>query len=156
MCFKSQLKSRQKKSEMAKRPPTTGINSMAQNQTVRIRPSTLQEDRDVFASLKGITTYAPANTAFTVAEVQIAQDALVAKRDLESQAQAALDSARDDATAAEWAFHNKVLGGKDQVKAQFGDNSNEYQAVGRTKATERQRPGPRSPAPAPAPVGAPA
>jgi len=50
---------------------------------------------------------------------------LVAKRDAEAQAQAAPDSARDDATAAEWAFHNKVLGAKDQVKAQFGDNSND-------------------------------
>jgi hypothetical protein len=51
---------------------------------------------------------------------------------------------------------NKVLGGKDQIKAQFGDSSNEYQAVGRTKATERQRPGSRNSTPAPAPVGAPA
>src|SRR5947208_3116565 len=60
---------------------------------------------------------------------------------MEAQAQAALDSARDDATAAEWAFHNKMLGAKDQVRAQYGDNSDEYQAVGRTKGAERQCPG---------------
>ena len=62
------------------------------------------------------------------------------KRDLEAQAQAALDAARDDATAAEWTFHNAILGAKDQVKAQFGDDSNEYAGMGLTKKSERQSP----------------
>ena len=127
---------------------------MAFDETKRIRPSILQEDRDGFAALKGITGYRPANTAFSVEQIQAAQDDVVAKRDIEAQKQAELDTARDDATTSEWAFHNKLLGGKDQVKAQFGDNSNEYQALGRTKASERQRPGPRRPTPAPVPVPA--
>jgi len=85
---------------------------MAKNETVRIRPSQLQDDRDGFAALKNITGYTPANTDFTVAKIQMAQDAMVAKRDVEAEKQAELDTARDEATAAEWAFHNATLGGK--------------------------------------------
>lgn len=119
---------------------------MAKNETVRIRPSLLQNDRDAFAALKGITGFTPANADFTVAKIQAAQDAMVAKRDTEAQKQAELDTARDEATAAEWAFHNAMLGGKDQVKAQFGADSNELQAVGLTKKSEFASPTKKAPA----------
>ncbi len=119
---------------------------MAKNETVRIRPSLLQSDRDGFAALKGIAGYAPANADFTIAKIQAAQEALVEKRDIESQKQAELDTARDEATAAEWAFHNSFLGAKDQVKAQFGADSNELQAVGLTKKSEFASPTKKAPA----------
>ncbi len=54
----------------------------------------------------------------------------------ETQKFADADAARDDATAAEWDFHNALLGAKDQVKAQFGADSNEWQALGLTKKSE--------------------
>ncbi len=116
-----------------------------------MRPSILQDDRDGFAALKAIGNYTPANPAFTVEQIQTAQDELVTRRDLEAQAQAALDATRDDAVAAEWDFHNAILGAKDQVRAQFGDDSNEYAALGLTKKSERQspsRPGTSGPTPA--------
>jgi hypothetical protein len=43
---------------------------------------------------------------------------------------------RDNKVAAEWAFHNKTLGGKVQVKAQFGPNSNQLQSLKLKKQTE--------------------
>jgi hypothetical protein len=55
-------------------------------------------------------------------------------------AQQALATARDIACAAEWALHNAVLGARTQVRAQFGDDSNEVQAVGLKKASDRKRP----------------
>jgi hypothetical protein len=113
---------------------------MAKNETIRIRPSLLQQDRDGFAALKNIGSYKPANDDFTIANVKAAQDAMVGQRDIEAQKQADLDAARDDATAAEWAFHNAVLGAKDQVKAQFGVDSNELQAVGLKKKSEYKSP----------------
>jgi hypothetical protein len=126
---------------------------MAKNETIRIRPSLLQSDRDGFAALKGLADYAPANAKFTIAEIQAAQDALIAKRDAESQKQAELDTARDEATAAEWAFHNAFLGAKDQVKAQYGADSNELQAVGLTKKSEFASPQKKAPvAPTPTPT----
>ena len=44
----------------------------------------------------------------------------------------------------EWEFHNLILGAKDQVTAQFGRDSNEVQAVGLKKASERKAPQRRS------------
>ena len=37
-------------------------------------------------------------------------------------------------------MHDFVLGGKDQVKAQFGPSSNEYQGLGLKKKTEYDKP----------------
>ena len=52
----------------------------------------------------------------------------------------ALAAARDAAVAAEWAFHNAVLGSKTQVDAQYGENSDQRQSLGRKKKSERARP----------------
>jgi hypothetical protein len=87
---------------------------MAKNETRRIAPSVLQADRDAWAALKTMAGYAPSKAKFSTNTIQSAVDDLLAKRDVEAQKQADLDSARDDATAAEWAFHNAVLGAKDQ------------------------------------------
>lgn len=80
---------------------------------------------------------------------------MLAKRDIEAQKQADLDAARDDATAAEWDFHNGILGAKDQVIAQFGDDSNEVQGVGLKKKSDYKSPQTKAPAPSPAPSPAP-
>ena len=109
---------------------------MAKDETVRVRPGQLQEDRDAFAALKNITGYKPANADFTIAKIQSAQDDLVEKREVETQKEGEWDAARDDAVAAEWAFHNAVLGAKTQVKAQFGEDSNEMQSLGLKKKSE--------------------
>jgi hypothetical protein len=42
--------------------------------------------------------------------------------------------------AAQWAFHNAMLGAKQQVLAQFDDDSDEAQALGLTKKSERAKP----------------
>ncbi len=62
----------------------------------------------------------------------------------EAQKQNEADAARDAATAAEWAFHNVILEGKNQVKAQYGENSDQYAGLGLTKKTERKSPGTRA------------
>lgn len=105
---------------------------MAKDQTKRIRPMILQEDRDILSALKGFTdpVYKPANPLYEQAKLQAAQDATV---------------------AAEWAFHNLILGSKDQVKAQYGDDSAEYAGIGLTKKSERQSPGPSTADPTPKP-----
>jgi hypothetical protein len=110
------------------------------NPTYRIKPSTLQEDTAAFAALKNIPSYTPANANYALDKVQTVADAMTAKQDAETQQKAALDAARDDATSAEWDFHNALLGVKEQVKAQFGGDSNEWQALGLTKKSEKARP----------------
>lgn len=63
-----------------------------------------------------------------------------AKADTEAKqtksAQDAAAASRTDEIALPWAFHNFVLGAKTQVRAQFGDSSNEIQSLGLKKKSE--------------------
>jgi hypothetical protein len=118
---------------------------MAKDQNKRITPGVLEADRNSVAALQGIAGYAPANPAYSVAAIMTLQTEMTAARDAEAQAAAALATARDTAAAKEWEFHNRVLGMKDQVIAQFGRDSNEVQAVGLKKASERRTPTRRKP-----------
>ena len=123
------------------------------NENKRLRPAQIEADRAGFAALQTVTGYAPANAAFALAKVTEAEAAVRSAQAAEAQAEAALASARDAAVAREWEFHNLMIGAKDQVMAQFGRDSNEVQAVGRKKASERKAPVRRAKADAGAPVG---
>jgi hypothetical protein len=110
------------------------------NQTTRLKPSLVQADKDAFAALQAVTGYAPANPAYALAAITAAQTSLDSARAAEAQAAAAAAAARDDAVAREWEFHNLMLGAKDQVRAQFGKDSNEVQAIGLKRKSEYSRP----------------
>ena len=114
------------------------------NESRRLRPAHVTEDESSFAALQSISAYAPANQAYTMAAISAAHAALQSARAAETQAEAAYAAARDTAVAREWEFHNLILGAKDQVTAQFGRNSNEVQALGLKKASERKPPQRRS------------
>lgn len=116
------------------------------DETRRLRPSDLQADQDAFAAIQGISDYAPANKNYTVTKLQSLKDNMDVADQKETQANAAAKAARDDATAAEWDFHNAVIAAKQQVVAQYGDDSNEAQAVGLTKKSERAKPARATPA----------
>lgn len=113
------------------------------NQATRLRPAQIQADRDAFAALQAVAGYAPANPAYALTAMMTAQASLNAAQQAEAQANAAAAAARDNAVAQEWAFHNLMLGAKDQIRAQFGKDSNEVQAVGLKKKSEYRRPTPR-------------
>ena len=113
---------------------------MAINQSRRLRPEELDGDREAVVAVQSIASYKPLNPAYSTAallELNAARD--TAQR-AEIVAQKALATARDIACAAEWAMHNAVLGARTQVRAQFGDDSNEVQAVGLKKRSDRKRP----------------
>jgi hypothetical protein len=116
---------------------------MAKDENKRIRPQVLSVDRDSLAALHNISGYAPANTAYTMTALTTAQTELDAAQAAEAQAIAAFNTARDAVAAAEWKFHNLVLGMKDQVTAQYGRDSQEVQMIGMKRASERKSPGPR-------------
>lgn len=117
---------------------------MAKNESRRLKPTVLETDKASFAALQAINGYAPANSAYSMTTITAAQNVLNAAQQAEAQAQAAAATARDEATAREWEFHNLMLGAKDQVMAQFGRDSNEVQAIGLKKASE-YKPRPRKP-----------
>ncbi len=118
---------------------------MAKNQTVRIKPALLEADRQSYAALQAIDNYTPANSAYTLPIIKKAQADLASAQTLETQTAAAAAAARDDAIAAEWEFHNLMLGVKDQVTAKFGKDSNEVQALGLKKKSEYKAPHRKAP-----------
>ena len=113
---------------------------MAVNQSRRLSPEDLDADHEAVVAVQSIASYKPLNPVYntgTLIELNTARDA--AQR-AEIQAQQALATARDIACAAEWALHNAVLGARTQMRAQFGDDSNEVQAIGLKKRSDRKRP----------------
>jgi hypothetical protein len=109
---------------------------MTRDQAKRMAPSAIASDRESLAGLKTITNYAPANPAYSVAAMGTAETAMLAAQETETQAVAALATARDNAADAEWNYHNLVLGMKDQVVALFGRDSNQAQSIGLKKKSE--------------------
>lgn len=123
---------------------------MAKDQTKRIKPSVLQEDKDSVAAIATLApAYTPANAAFALATLQTALTTMTTAQNTEVQKQADADAARDDACAKEWAFHNAVLEARKQVIAQYGSDSEQVQSVGLKRKSEYKKPV-RKPKPAPA------
>jgi hypothetical protein len=116
---------------------------MAQNQNRRLESKIIQDDVSVLEAIQGMTDYKPASAGYALTALTTAQTAMTAAQATETQKQADADAARDAANAAEWAFHNTILSAKDQVKAQFGADSDEWQALGMRKKSERKKPSAR-------------
>ena len=113
---------------------------MAKNETRPLNSSQLSANEDAFAALQTVEGYTPANSAYTLAAVRTAHDALVAKQQAAVQAEAAAAAARDEAVAEAWRFHNTILAVKDQVRAQFGKDSAELQSLGLKRKSEYKSP----------------
>ena len=96
---------------------------MPKDTTKRLKPSILVADRDSLTALANIPNYAPANPAYAAAALNTLQTELLAAQAAETQAAAAAAVARDNANAKEWAFHQAIIGMRDQVVAQFGRDS---------------------------------
>ena len=113
---------------------------MTQNHTKPLKPSVVAADRDSVSAVQAITDYAPANADYSTQSLFAAQTEMDAKLAAVAQAEAAFKAARDDATSATHHFHNKVIGMRDSVGAQYGKDSNQFQSVGRKKTTEYKKP----------------
>jgi hypothetical protein len=116
---------------------------MARNETVRLKPRLMTDDAAAFAALQEISDYVPANGDYTVVNGTALQEAAQQAFNEEAQEEAAYKAARDNTVQAEWAFHNYMLGVKDQVAAQYGKSSNELQSLGLKKKTEYKTPKPK-------------
>ena len=113
---------------------------MAKDQFVRVRPDVLAADLEAYIALQGIANYKPSNPAYSLEQVTADYEALTASRKTTKLAEGALDTARDEEMADEWDIHNRMLGVKEQIIAQFGSDSNEAQLLGLKKKSEYARP----------------
>jgi hypothetical protein len=115
---------------------------MAKNENKRLPPGQIQADREAHTAAETFSDYRPANPAYSVDALDALLEAMQAAREAEVNAANAMAAARDAAVAAEWAYHNTILGVKKQVVAQYGNDSDEMQSLGLTKKSERKRPTP--------------
>jgi len=113
---------------------------MAKDQTKSLSRKQVQKNKDIVAALSTIAGYNPVDKKYSIANALTAETDMATKQDNQAKAIVTLKNAKDDAKASEWFLHNFVLGVKNQVAAQFGEDSNEYQSLGLKKKSERKSP----------------
>lgn len=113
---------------------------MANTPARRITPSNLKADREAHDALQAMTDYTPSNPAYKLAELTAKRQQMEDKLRAETQAAAAAAAARDEAAAAEWEFHNAIIGAKQQAVAQYGKDSTNVQSLGLKRESEYKSP----------------
>jgi hypothetical protein len=119
--------------------------NMGNNETRRIDPKAILDDKKSLSNVKAMSDYHPAKAGITVEAADSQHTAMTAAQEAEAVAKKAWEAARDAATQAEWDFHNFMLEVKQQVVAQYGDSSDQAQAVGLKKKSEYKKPSGRKP-----------
>ena len=117
---------------------------MSNNPKRRLSADILRTDLDCITALKAIDGYAPSNPADTLAAIAELQTRVSAAEERELHAANAYAAARDDAILLQKERHERVKSIKNQVRAQFGNDSNEVAAIGLKKSSERKAPKRRS------------
>jgi len=120
---------------------------MADKKTKQLSPKILQEDLDAYAGMQGLTGYAPSNASFNAAGGATLKDKMTASQVKAVQSQAQADADRDAKVLDEWEFHDFIRNMRIQVKAQYGENSDEVAAVGLKKKSEYKNPKKKLPTP---------
>lgn len=113
--------------------------------TDRLDKNTLAADIASADALAAMTGYDPRRAEHALKAIQDRRKAMTDKQKREADLERDLAAARDDSRTAEIDFHASIVGARDEVALQFGEDSNEVQAVGRTKKSEQKRRGPRKP-----------
>lgn len=108
---------------------------MAKNK--RLSPNQLTLELGYFTNLKNIGGYRSQKPEYEVSSIQADVDALNAALTEETQLLARLAQVRDTIAEKSTSFVQKNDGAAIQVAAQFGEDSAEYQSLGRTRKSER-------------------
>jgi len=103
----------------------------------RLSPNQLAEEKGYFTNLKNITGYRSLKPEYEVAAIRADVDALDAALSEETQLIARLAQVRDIIPEKGTTFVEKNDGAVIQVAAQFGEDSPEYQSLGRKRKSER-------------------
>ena len=113
---------------------------MPNNANRRLSAHVLQADLDCITALKVIEGYAPSNPADTLAALTDLQTRVAAAEEREFHLANSYAAARDETLALQNERHDRVKSVKNQVRAQFGNDSNEVASIGLKKASERKPP----------------
>jgi hypothetical protein len=116
-----------------------------QDKTRRLRPQNISQDIDSFHGLQTVSTYNTTRADASTAKLQEVYQAMLISQQTETEKLALYRAASDAARLAEWEFHNAVLAMKEVVRGQYGSDSDEAQAVGLKKKSDRKRPSRKKP-----------
>jgi hypothetical protein len=106
----------------------------------RLRSTYLDQDIDSLRGVDTIADYTSGRPETTPEGLQTAYDDMIAAQDEEAETMVRAKAAADKARLAEWEFHNNILAMKELVRGVFGNDSDEAQAIGYKKKSERKRP----------------
>ena len=110
----------------------------------RLSPNALAKLKDDFAGLRGITDYRSSKADFEVPAIQAVDTAYDSLLDEEAQTEAHLADIRNQIADKGTEYTLKMKGSRQQVVAQYGDDSPEYETVGGTRTSNRRTGGRRS------------
>jgi hypothetical protein len=111
-----------------------------QNTTRRLTPQVIGQDIDSLHGLQTISTYNTSRSDASAANLQQAYQAMLIFQQAETEKLTLYRAAADAARSAEWEFHNAILAMKEAVRGQYGSDSDQAQAVGLKKKSQRKRP----------------
>ncbi|OUL27855.1 hypothetical protein BV378_08870 [Nostoc sp. RF31YmG] len=111
----------------------------AQDTTRRLRPQLISQDITSWHGLQTISSYNTNRADASTAKLQQAYQAMLAQKQAETEKLTLYRAAADAARLAEWEFHNAVLAMKEVIRGQYGSDSDQAQAVGLKKKSERKR-----------------
>ncbi|MCW5316895.1 hypothetical protein GTQ43_24685 [Nostoc sp. KVJ3] len=111
-----------------------------QDKTRRLPSQSISQDITSLHGLQTISTYNTTRADASLANLQQAYQAMLVQQQAETEKLTLYRAAADAARLAEWEFHNAVLAMKEVVRGQYGSDSNQAQAVGLKKKSERKRP----------------
>ncbi|MFK0730878.1 MAG: hypothetical protein ACFKPT_14195 [Gloeotrichia echinulata GP01] len=111
-----------------------------QNTTRRLSRQLISQDITSLHGLQTISTYNTTRTDANIANLQQVYQAMLAQQQAETEKLTIYRAATDAARLAEWEFHNAILAMKEVVRGQYGSDSDQAQAVGLKKKSDRKRP----------------
>ncbi|MEH2310384.1 MAG: hypothetical protein V7K35_02900 [Nostoc sp.] len=111
-----------------------------QDKTRRLPSQSISQDINSLHGLQTVSTYDTTRADASVANLLQAYQDMLVQQQAETEKLTLYRAATDAARLAEWEFHNAILAMKEVIRGQYGSDSDEAQAVGLKKKSERKRP----------------
>lgn len=115
------------------------IYMATQDTTRRLPPQSISQDITSLHGFQTISTYNTSRADASAANLHQAYQTMLSFQQAEIEKLTLYRAAADAARLAEWEFHNAVLAMKEVVRGQYGSDSDQAQAVGLKKKSERKR-----------------
>lgn len=106
----------------------------------RVSADRLAADREALRNLKKLADYAPRNPAYSVEALLALEARLIQCEEAEAEGELALDRMRDETTGAGNDLREAMGGARQEMRAQYGENSVNLHAVGLKTRDEYKRP----------------